>query len=515
MRLAFRFIVIALLLAACAQVKPLEGGPRDEAAPVPFGVYPPNGSTNFSGQAIAITFDEYVKLNNPTQTISIIPNDVKIKSELKDKTLMLYWTEPLRENTTYSIYFNKTLQDVNEANDSILQYVFSTGPYIDSLSYSTFVIDALNGQPKKNCVVGLFEHPDSLQPLYFGLTDNNGQATLNYLKEGNYYVRAFDDASKRGKITKNDGVAYKEEPVQPAVKLVDSAALKLFKPLAKPKITTFEYVAPRCLAIGANRIVENGKLYLNDTLISQENIKYYEKDSILVFYRPQENTSIRLQIATDEWTDSTKLRVPKTKTKNSAVYSEHQNIFPNQPIVLTIFDKIDGVDTSKLVVYNPTDSTEIKNYNYQIANNNELHLVLPDFKGERVKITLQSGAIKASQGWTQQEYSAVFTKRFEKEFGTLNVNIQHYTQPIIFELLLAGKTVKKEMVAGDKKLQFTWLEPGEYSYRITVDANNNQRWDTGDFEQKIQPEEIHLYSTTTKVRANWEVDVELEPVQKK
>jgi len=38
---------------------------------------------------------------------------------------------------------------------------------------------------------------------------------------------------------------------------------------------------------------------------------------------------------------------------------------------------------------------------------------------------------------------------------------------------------------------------------------------TSRIEQKIQPEEIHLYSTTTKVRANWEVDVELEPIEKK
>jgi len=35
-------------------------------------------------------------------------------------------------------------------------------------------------------------------------------------------------------------------------------------------------------------------------------------------------------------------------------------------------------------------------------------------------------------------------------------------------------------------------------------------WDTGNYSEFIQPEEVIYYSTPTKIRANWEVEVTLE-----
>lgn len=512
--MAIRYIIACLLLVSCAQVKPLEGGPVDVDAPIPYGLAPKNETVNFSGHAFAITFNEYVKLNNPSQTIQIIPNDAKIKSELKDKTLLLYWEEELRENTTYSIILNKAIKDITESNDSILQIVFSTGPFIDSLSYSTFVLDAKDGNPKKNVIVGLFDHPDSIRPIYYAQTAANGKAEFSYLKEGDYFVRAFDDASKLGKIGKNNAVAFKEEAIQLSENLVDSSALRMFIPLAKPKITTFQYTAPGVFIVGANRSMENAVFKLNDTLIPQNKIKYYEKDSVLILSRPVDVNPTLLSVSTEDWQDSSKLRIIKTKNTTFSVLSEKQDFFVGKPIVLSINDKIDGVDTSFITIFNTTDSTVIKEYSFEIKNENELHLLLPDFNGDKVRITLKPGTITATEAWKMNEYSQLYTKRFEKEFGTLNVKVNQYTEPIVLELLLKNSVIKREQVKGDKTIRFDFLEPGEYSFRIIVDSNENGEWDTGSFVDKIQPEEIHLYSKPTKVRANWEIEVELEPNEK-
>lgn len=250
--MAFRhlYLVIILFVVSCAQVKSLGGGPEDENAPVPLGIKPGNEAINFKGQAIAIAFDEYIKLNNPNQTVSIMPNDVKVNAKLQDKTLLLYWEEQLRENTTYSIFLNKTVRDITESNDSIIQLVFSTGAFIDSLSYTTFVVDAQTNQPKKNVVVGLFDHPDSLKPLYYAQTNGQGKATLNYLRSGDYFIRAFDDASGMGKITKTSAIAFKEEAVTPDTNYIDSIPMRMFLPEQKPDITTFNYTAPSTFIIG-------------------------------------------------------------------------------------------------------------------------------------------------------------------------------------------------------------------------------------------------------------------------
>ena len=56
------------------------------------------------------------------------------------------------------------------------------------------------------------------------------------------------------------------------------------------------------------------------------------------------------------------------------------------------------------------------------------------------------------------------------------------------------------------------LLPGEYSFRIILDINNNGRWDVGNLKSRTQAEKINAYTKPTKVRANWEIDLELIPL---
>ncbi len=511
--MAFRYFVICFLLVACAQVKSLEGGPVDKKAPVPLAIVPPNQTINFSGRAIAISFDEYIKLNNPNQTITIIPNDVKIQSVLKEKTLMLYWEEDLRENTTYSIYLNKTVRDVSESNDSIMQVVFSTGSFIDSLTYSTFIVDAKDASPKNGVSVGLFEHIDSLKPIYLTQTDNMGKATFNYLKDGEYYVRAFEDLSKQGKIGKNDAIAFKDLPIRPDTNLVDSLAMRFFSPLAKPDVTTFTFNAPSTFTVGANRSLENAKITLNDELISQNQIKFIEKDSLLILKKVGDENSVVLTVTTEEWTDTVKTRIPIIRNKIQRISTVSTDFFTNKPIIFTVPDIIQGIDTSKIKISQLTDSVVIKNYTFEVVNGNELHLLIPDFLGEKVKVNFKTGSVSTTEGWTVSDFEQIITKRFDKEFGIINLSLTGYEEPIILEMIYKNKTVRKEFISENKKIQLTQLEPGEYTFKITLDKNNNGEWDTGNFLERIQPEEIHTFSTPTKVRANWEIDVELAPLK--
>jgi hypothetical protein len=42
---------------------------------------------------------------------------------------------------------------------------------------------------------------------------------------------------------------------------------------------------------------------------------------------------------------------------------------------------------------------------------------------------------------------------------------------------------------------------------LIEDANNNGEWDTGNYLQHIQPENVLYYKENISVRANWDVDV--------
>ena len=179
----YRYLVflLVIILASCAQVGTISGGEIDKSAPKPIGkrVNPLNETVLFSGNSIEMPFDEFIRLNNPSENIVMVPPGVKVNASIKGKTLFLSWEESLQPNTTYAIYLNNAVKDITESNDTLIQYVFSTGTIIDSLMYSTTVVDAWTNQPIKDCVVGLYDL-DSNEIVSFSKTNSKGEAILRF-----------------------------------------------------------------------------------------------------------------------------------------------------------------------------------------------------------------------------------------------------------------------------------------------------------------------------------------------
>ena len=63
------------------------------------------------------------------------------------------------------------------------------------------------------------------------------------------------------------------------------------------------------------------------------------------------------------------------------------------------------------------------------------------------------------------------------------------------------KTVKSK----GGKADFYFITPGTYYLRLYYDRNSNGIWDTGEFDKRLQPEEVFYYPGAIKLRALWEV----------
>jgi hypothetical protein len=48
------------------------------------------------------------------------------------------------------------------------------------------------------------------------------------------------------------------------------------------------------------------------------------------------------------------------------------------------------------------------------------------------------------------------------------------------------------------------IQPGIVSVRAIYDTNKNGIWDTGNFLEKLQPEEVIYYPSEYDFRANWD-----------
>lgn len=233
MRLAryFSFLIATILLSGCADIIPLTGGESDVIAPKPLKTLPESGQTSIQPNEIVIVFDEYVVLKEPETTITMSPEVGALKSELNKRALTVSWDASLLPYTTYILNINGAIKDLNENNDTIFQVVFSTGPFIDSLSHKGQITSAYSGEFIQNATICLFPK-DSLpyvnKPTYLTRSDRFGNYQFDYLKNGEYTIFAFQDANRDQKIDPTENVAFQTELIQTSDTL--PSALRIFKP---------------------------------------------------------------------------------------------------------------------------------------------------------------------------------------------------------------------------------------------------------------------------------------------
>lgn len=509
-------IIIALglflIVTSCAQVGTITGGEVDSIAPEVKRMNPENKTVHFNSQTIEIEFKDFIQLNNPNQTISVIPPDFKVTTLVKGKTLFLSWNESLKENTTYSIFLNKTVKDLTEGNDSIMQIVFSTGDFLDSLTYTGFVQDALTGASAKGTLVGLFEAKDSLKPMYFAEADVNGKVLFSYLKKGNYFIRAFDDTNKDLKISKTERVGFKKESIQLDSSFIDSLPISIFTPALAPNINTFNFLSPGAFVVGSNRSLRDAKLALNETVLNAAEMRFISNDSLILLYPPGESKSIQLTVNGKLIDDTTTVRLTdaaKNKPLN-IVAPKANSVNPSDTTTFTVLDKISEIDTSKIGLMALPDSLDILDYSYELIGD-QLKFKLTNKQYEKVIFAFDEGAVIGVTGSVNKQSFQEINYPKLNQLGVLNLDLTAYSGNIVLEVITDGKIIHSIPFSENKKKQLTNLKPGDYTFKVIIDENQNGKWDTGDFEKEIQAEKIQLFSEPTKVRANWEVELIIVP----
>lgn len=191
----------ACLLAACAQVRDPQGGPKDLTPPRLSAAEPAWGGTGFSGQRIVLHFDERITLDRPRERIIVSPPP-EVDPEYRvigGTSVEILFRSPLRPNTTYAIAVGEAVVDLAEGNPAApITYAFSTGAVLDSLALRGTVREALTDAPVKDALVMLRADtvPDSLRttrPAYITRSDPQGAFMLGNVAPGRYAVSALLD----------------------------------------------------------------------------------------------------------------------------------------------------------------------------------------------------------------------------------------------------------------------------------------------------------------------------------
>ena len=72
-------------------------------------------------------------------------------------------------------------------------------------------------------------------------------------------------------------------------------------------------------------------------------------------------------------------------------------------------------------------------------------------------------------------------------------------------MLDKSEKVLKQVLTVDGTAEFYYVKPGDYYLRAFIDKNKNGKWDTGNFDEDLQPEEVYYYHEKVTCREKWDV----------
>ena len=141
---------------------------------------------------------------------------------------------------------------------------------------------------------------------------------------------------------------------------------------------------------------------------------------------------------------------------------------------------------------------------------------------KRYRIYLLPGAFTDIWGRTNDTVSLEVQPARPSSYSIVRVRLANAPAGCLVQLVTPDeKRVLKRQGALDgdaSPVVIDYVEPGSYGIRLVHDANGNGSWDTGDYFEHRQPEEVRYFrdekgQSAVKVRANWEYDFTIDYAQ--
>lgn len=500
------FLGLLLFLAGCAEIVPLTGGPADERAAVPVeGTQnPEQGALHVNQNELTVKFNEFFTLNDPSNTAVMNPNAGKLEVTSSKRDLTIKWDGALKPNTTYIIQLNGTIKDLNEKNDTIHQFVFSTGEQIDSLRIAGIITDGFSNKPSNAFTIGLYDSlkdPYKEAPSYICKSNTKGEFEFSYLKAGEYQLFAFLDSNKDRLPTIGEEIAYTS-------KLISSGDSTFAHILASKPKSPLKQLQVKILNPGTfyafGKVIDESNLTINAQPV--QIINRYTPDSVLAVL-PSVSNDVYTFI--DGQDTITKIISLKDRSKNFSVSSK---IYKNSwllgdTLLFETNEFIDQIDTSLIVM---EDKTKIKvAYDY-LFSGNQVRIIPKTAIAFDLVINFKMGALK---GLTNKNDSIkVELKTFRtSDLSNLKLNVGSLKGRWVIQLM-DGATPIRTFQKADSDTVIDWVNliPATYQVRCIRDVNGNGKWDTGNWEQKTQPEEVVRFDIKSKLRPNWDIEETLE-----
>ncbi len=123
------------------------------------------------------------------------------------------------------------------------------------------------------------------------------------------------------------------------------------------------------------------------------------------------------------------------------------------------------------------------------------------------RLTIDSAAVASVYGLYNEKLVKELNVRGVEQYANVFFKVNAPAGGAFAELLASGeKVVRTVTVTNNGTFELLNVTPGTYYLRLTIDKNGNGKWDTGNYSQHLQPEEVYYYPKKLRLRANWDLD---------
>lgn len=530
---------MTLLGTRCAQVGQLGGGKRDTQPPRLLESSPPEKSLNYISDEIILRFDEFVHVKDIANQLNVSPvlkTNPEVETEGKKIKIRLNKTE-LKPSTTYKLNFGSAIVDMHEGNVlKNFEFIFSTGPLIDTLKLKGTVTDAFTNQPAALITVGLYDNSDGRDSLpyrrgpdYLVKTNEEGKFAFSHLPFKTFEVYAISDKNKNNRYEReSEKVAFLGPPLE--LTGDSSINLKLFpEEAAKIYIKKSQVLLP-----GLVQLVFSKKCRASvKTLNENENKRLFcpsvsgaIKDTLEIFYHHFSDTlPLVISYGEDKPGDTLQMILPKKyrNTGKAAPFNLNttgNKLAINQALRLQFrqwmdtvtsplpYLKIMGRKNKTLVQLRPSGRW-LNEYTFECGNRFADSLTYT--------LHVDSLAFKNREGHYNDSVSYTFSTISPAEFGKLTLKLKvNRKQAYLVQLVNEQQQVLKQREisfslssSNAVTIDFTEVPPGACKVKLVYDNNQDGKWNSGDLLRKRLPEQVFISEKQIKILPDWEIEEEI------
>ncbi len=561
--------VAMVFVLSCAKISAPTGGPRDTEPPVILKSLPGNGTVEFTGKSFEITFDEFVVLDRITEKFMVSPPlATKPEVKLKGKSLIVNWEDDLADSTTYTFYFQDAIRDNNENNPiPNYQYVFSTGPFLDSLSLTGNVFNASDLEVVEDVTVIMYSNlsdtaPRKVLPAYISRPDPSGGFMISNIRPGKYRLFALRDLNGNTRYDLDDEifafcdsviditpenyfglvpdtVTYKPatatETTKPDKFVYGLHRLYAFREAPKKQYLKFtERKSSWGIGYGLALPSDSGQVSM--VLADADSSSWYvehnaARDTFMLWITSPEvyNRDLIDGILTYPFTDSTGSIISRTDTISfryikPPVPRGGTGRTPGLGITTNIAGKIKPgtvpffrsatplaePDTALIQLTQTVDSVR-KMIPYEFVRDSvssrlfRLNAALEP--GSTYSLLFNQGAFRDIFGVASDSVMYRVQVATEEDYGSIKVSLTGYEGKVLVQLTAdKDRVVRETEIQSPGEVFFPLLDKGKYRLKAIYDLDSNGKWTTGNYDLGKQPEPVTYYSGELEVKINWALE---------